>query len=234
MKIPWKNLYSQPVIADIEHIYALVSPNNNVQFTAEKEEKLAFAAKKAALDALEAARKKEAEAGTEGKKLKDCTSPYSRSKLFFFLFWFAGTTPGAPGFTEKLTAQIINNLQIKISSLHVRYEDSSTTGRPFAFGITLSDLELFTTDESWQKSYMTERSATVFKIANLSCLSCYFNCHGNLYMGSDDTAKLMESFKTNIACSDYKPEDFYYGKYCIIQIWNCITIFSLYFSSFFT
>lgn len=86
MKIPWKNLYSQPVIADIEHIYALVSPNNNVQFTAEKEEKLAFAAKKAALDALEAARKKEAEAGTEGKNLKECTPFYLCSKLLSLHF----------------------------------------------------------------------------------------------------------------------------------------------------
>lgn len=74
MKIPWKNLYSQPVIADIEHIYALVTPNNNVQFNAEKEEKLQFAIKKAALDALEAARKKEAEAGADSNNFKACTS----------------------------------------------------------------------------------------------------------------------------------------------------------------
>jgi len=63
LKIPWKNLYSQPVIVDIENLYALVSPNNNVRYNAEKEAKYELAAKKAALDALEAARKKELEKG---------------------------------------------------------------------------------------------------------------------------------------------------------------------------
>lgn len=131
----------------------------------------------------------------------------------FFFCGIAGSA-AAPGFTEKLTAQIINNLQVKIANLHVRYEDSSTTGRPFAFGVTLSELEVFTTDDKWEKAYMTERATTVFKIANLSCLACYFNCHGNLFYG-EDTSKLLEPFKTNIACRDFRPQDFYYGKCCI-------------------
>lgn len=63
MKIPWKNLYSQPVIVDIENLYALVTPNNNVRYNAEKEAQYEFALKKAALDGLEAARKKELENG---------------------------------------------------------------------------------------------------------------------------------------------------------------------------
>lgn len=58
LKIPWKNLYSQPVIVNIEDLYALVSPNNNVQYNAEKEAKYDMDIKKAAMDALEAARKR--------------------------------------------------------------------------------------------------------------------------------------------------------------------------------
>lgn len=63
LKIPWKNLYSQPVIVKIEDLYCLVQPNNNVEYNAEKEAKYEMDAKKIALDALEAARKKELEKG---------------------------------------------------------------------------------------------------------------------------------------------------------------------------
>lgn len=74
LKIPWKNLYSQPVIVDVEHIYALVTPNNNVRFNPEKQAKLEFAVKKTALDALEAERKRESELRADSNNLKGCTS----------------------------------------------------------------------------------------------------------------------------------------------------------------
>ncbi|XP_062132408.1 intermembrane lipid transfer protein Vps13 isoform X1 [Drosophila sulfurigaster albostrigata] len=182
LKIPWKNLYSQPVIVDIENLYALVSPNNNVRYNAEKEAKYELAAKKAALDALEAARKKELEK-VEAK--------------------------ADAGFAEKLTVQIVNNLQVTINNVHVRYEDTTTTGNPFSFGITLHELELYTTDRNWDKCYMTERAPQVFKIANLSCLSVYMNCHGNLY-GKQEKTTLSNTFEKDIAKKDFKPANFCY------------------------
>lgn len=44
-------------------------------------------------------------------------------------------------FTEKLVAQVIKNLQIRIKRVHLRYEDKfSNRGRPFATGVTLDSL----------------------------------------------------------------------------------------------
>ncbi|XP_030388188.1 vacuolar protein sorting-associated protein 13 [Scaptodrosophila lebanonensis] len=182
LKIPWKNLYSQPVIVDIEDLYVLVSPKNNVEYNAEKEAKYELEAKKAALDAMEAARKKELE--------KD--QPKADA-----------------GFAEKLTAQIVNNLQVKIANVHVRYEDTTTTGSPFSFGISLHELELYTTDADWEKCYMAQQDAQVFKIANLSCLSAYMNCNARLY-STQDKSMLKELFQTNIARKDFKPDHYNY------------------------
>ncbi|KAH8237095.1 hypothetical protein KR038_004232 [Drosophila bunnanda] len=181
LKIPWKNLYSQPVIVNIEDLYVLVSPNNNVQYNAEKEAKYEMDIKKAAMAALEAARKKELE--------KDLPKPDA-------------------GFTEKLTAQIVNNLQVQITNVHLRYEDTTTTGRPFSFGISLHELELYTTDRDWEKTYMAQQAAQVFKMANLSCLSAYMNCGGQLY--ADNKSGLFEYFQENIARKDSKPVDYHY------------------------
>jgi vacuolar protein sorting-associated protein 13A/C len=45
-------------------------------------------------------------------------------------------------FTEKLVAQVIKNLQIRIKRVHVRYEDKfSNRDRPFATGVTLDSLD---------------------------------------------------------------------------------------------
>ncbi|KAH8275295.1 hypothetical protein KR026_004712 [Drosophila bipectinata] len=181
LKIPWKNLYSQPVIVKIEDLYCLVQPNNNVEYNAEKEAKYEMDAKKIALDALEAARKKELD--------KDKPKPDA-------------------GFAEKLTAQIVNNLQVQITNVHVRYEDTTTTGSPFSFGISLHELELYTTDADWEKCYMSQQASQVFKIANLSCLSAYLNCGGNLF--SSNKSELTPQFQTNIARKDAKPSNYQY------------------------
>ncbi|XP_052841610.1 intermembrane lipid transfer protein Vps13 [Drosophila gunungcola] len=181
LKIPWKNLYSQPVIVNIDDLYVLVSPNNNVQYNAEKEAKYEMDLKKAALDALEAARKKELE--------KDQPKPDA-------------------GFAEKLTAQIVNNLQVQITNVHLRYEDTTTTGSPFSFGISLHELELYTTDCDWEKCYMAQQASQVFKIANLSCLSAYLNCGGQLY--ANDKSALASQFQANIASKDSKPSHYSY------------------------
>lgn len=45
-------------------------------------------------------------------------------------------------FTEKLVAQVIKNLQVRIKRVHVRYEDKfSNRDRPFAAGATLESLD---------------------------------------------------------------------------------------------
>lgn len=67
-------------------------------------------------------------------------------------------------FTDKLTAQIINNVQIKISDIHIRYEDNISTSTPFAFGITLSNLSVHTTNENWVKCLVSESMSKIYKV----------------------------------------------------------------------
>ena len=53
-------------------------------------------------------------------------------------------------------SNILLNIHLKISSVHIRYEDQSTIpGCPFATGIVLRSLFLSSTDEKWQKKYVT-------------------------------------------------------------------------------
>ena len=47
---------------------------------------------------------------------------------------------------QRLTMRVVDNVQIRVRNIHVRYEDSQFSSNPFAFGITLKALDLFTTN----------------------------------------------------------------------------------------
>lgn len=186
LKIPWKNLYSLPVEADVEDLYLLVQPNAAVSYSAEKQYKSDLDTKKSELAKVEEAKKREQERENE----KDPKANKS--------------------FTEKLVAQIINNVQIRIRNVHIRYEDRSTSTIPFAFGITLSGLEVHTTDENWQRAFVSEALAEVYKLASLDSLAVYMNCNTSLFQSraSEDYSLL---FSDSIATSEAKPENYNYG-----------------------
>ncbi|XP_039442815.1 intermembrane lipid transfer protein Vps13 isoform X7 [Culex pipiens pallens] len=182
LKIPWKNLYSAPVEAIVDKLYVLAVPNTDVRYNVEKEERGAFEAKKAELARIEAVKKSEAD---KDKPVADKT------------------------FTEKLTAQIVNNVQIKISDIHIRYEDTTTTGYPFAFGVTLSNLSVHTTDKNWMQTLVSESVTKIFKVAQLEMLSVYMNCNTQLFQ-EQEPAQYKRLFQESIAAKSHKPEGYHY------------------------
>ncbi|KAJ8307900.1 hypothetical protein KUTeg_014547 [Tegillarca granosa] len=61
LKIPWKNLYTEPVVASIDGLYALAVPNIAVKYNEEKEEKAKQESKQKKLQQIEDAKKLELE-----------------------------------------------------------------------------------------------------------------------------------------------------------------------------
>lgn len=53
MKIPWKNLYAEPVIVNIEGLHLIVVPNQGVVYNDEKSKKNENETKQKALNVLE-------------------------------------------------------------------------------------------------------------------------------------------------------------------------------------
>ncbi|KAK2502856.1 hypothetical protein MC885_011126, partial [Smutsia gigantea] len=98
LKIPWKNLYGEAVVATLEGLYLLVVPGASIKYDAEKEEKSLQDIKQKELSRIEEALQKAAEKDKlkEGKK---------------------------DTFLEKLATQVIKNVQVKITDIHIKYED---------------------------------------------------------------------------------------------------------------
>lgn len=171
-----------PVVIDIEDLYLLVAPNAALVYDADKAAAAAQAAKLAGLEEAEAARQRE----------KDKDLPVADKT-----------------FTEKLVVQIINNVQIRIKNVHIRYEDRSTSAIPFALGITLGSLEVHTTDQDWQKTFLAEALTKVFKIAKLDGLAVYMNCSIDMFeFHSPD--QYNQLFLETIAHEGFRPEGYQY------------------------
>ena len=121
IKVPWKNLYTESVIVKIDGLHLLVTPNAAASYDADAEEAASLNAKKAAIAKYEASHR--------AALKKEASTPT------------APPVPTTPGFAEKLITQIVKNVQIVISRIHVRYEDVVTdVDVPVGAGITLNGL----------------------------------------------------------------------------------------------
>lgn len=79
-------------------------------------------------------------------------------------------------FTDSLVTKIIDNLQITINNIHIRYEDnSSVPGHEFSIGISLKEISAVSTNENWEPSFLTDTKVITHKLATLGSLSLYWN-----------------------------------------------------------
>uniref|UniRef100_A0A8K9XTQ8 Vacuolar protein sorting 13 homolog C n=1 Tax=Oncorhynchus mykiss TaxID=8022 RepID=A0A8K9XTQ8_ONCMY len=145
LKIPWKNLYNDAVVATLDGLYLLVVPGATIKYDAAKEERYQQEAKQKELQRIEEALLMAAQKPQKDEK-KDT-------------------------FAEKLATQVIKNLQVKITSIHIRYEDDILDPQqPLSMGVTLAELSLQTTDENWKSCILNEAARIIYKVtAGLGC-----------------------------------------------------------------
>uniref|UniRef100_A0A670Z3U9 Vacuolar protein sorting 13 homolog C n=1 Tax=Pseudonaja textilis TaxID=8673 RepID=A0A670Z3U9_PSETE len=182
LKIPWKNLYGEAVIASLEGLYLLVVPGASIKYDAEKEEQYLQDNKQKELSRIEEALQKSAEKGRKSKKTK---------KHFKKQFKAREHSKDKPKeqkkdtFLEKLATQVIKNVQVKITGIHIKYEDDITDPkRPISLGMTLAELSLQTTNENWTPCILNEAARIIYKLLSLDSLSVYWNVESEMYYRS--------------------------------------------------
>ncbi|KAE8633133.1 hypothetical protein XENTR_v10001793 [Xenopus tropicalis] len=183
LKIPWKNLYTQPVEAVLDGVYLLIVPTASIKYDAEKEEKQSLEAKQRELQRIEEAKQKVADQEKPKEEKQDT-------------------------FVEKLITQVIKNLQVKISNIHIRYEDDITNPKcPLSFGVSLQNLSLQTSDKNWNPCLHDESAKLFYKLVRLDNLFAYWNVKSDMfYHRSYDTA--LEILKYGIAARNTIPEGY--------------------------
>ena len=73
--------------------------------------------------------------------------------------------PKQDTFAEKLVTNVIKNLEVKVTNIHVRYEDAYTDlAHPFSVGATLRELSCQTTDDNWKLAVIKEAASVIYKV----------------------------------------------------------------------
>ena len=172
MSIPWTNLRGKPVRINIDDVFLLAAPKQDEEYNEEEENKRAHDVKMEKLENAELLKQRNPE-----------SSPEEQQK--------------SQSFTESLTTAIVDNLQVAIKNIHVRYEDAiSTADHPFALGLTIKELSAVSTDKDWKPSFIQSTSGTTNKLATLGELAFYWNTDASLFgtgKGADVGAEAQKS-----------------------------------------
>lgn len=167
-EIPWKSLGSSPVIARVSDVFLVVQPRRCNVWDSGIEAQRRAASQRSRLSTFEAQLKKEAE--EEQKKLKQQQQNESDKK-----------SGGDDGFVSRLTETVINNLQVHINNVHVRYEDPSDPdpSNTVVFGVTLKSLSAVSCDENWVHSFIKKAGSEMRKKVELREFCVYMANYSN-------------------------------------------------------
>ncbi|KAL3428164.1 hypothetical protein PVAG01_01673 [Phlyctema vagabunda] len=157
LTIPWTKLGSAPIKIFIEDVFLLAAPKEDAEWDEEEEERRRQAVKIEKLDSAEMLKDR----NQEGLSLEEQKKNQNMQ--------------------QSLTEKIVDNLQITVKNIHIRYEDSiSQQGHPFALGITLKEFRAESTDGQWNPTYVQGSDGVTHKIAILDSLAVYWNTETKL------------------------------------------------------
>lgn len=180
--IPWSNLRGAPVKVLIEDVYLLASPKEEAAYDEAEEEARRQRVKMEKLDNAELLKERNREGMSQEEQQKN------------------------QSFTENLVTKIVDNLQVTVKNIHVRYEDSiSAPGHPFSLGITLEEFSAVSTDGQWKPTFIQDSGDVTHKLATLGALAVYWNTDSDLFMdhnAADDASKpedMLQKFKSLVS-----------------------------------
>ncbi|GAM19549.1 hypothetical protein SAMD00019534_027240 [Acytostelium subglobosum LB1] len=162
LKIPWTNLKSMPVILEIDSICLYAIPQTGFEYNEQEERRKMQEDKQKKLDKYELVRSwKEG-----GQGASDAPSAQQQDT-----------------FMSNVMSKILNNIEIKINTFHLRYEEVRN-GKVYSLGMSFGSLSAYSTDGKFARRKFHEGGAisneTVYKFVELSDFSIYLN--------SDDTS----------------------------------------------
>lgn len=167
LRVPYTQPRSQPWVFVIERVYAIAGPAQSKRHDKDKDTENDAAKKHKKLEAVE-------------NKWWRSIRPHSMSD--------AGNTASGYGaswlsYGSSLAYSIVQNVQIHIKNVHIRYEDDTTIpGRTYAFGISINELRAESTDKQWKANFASVLEAeVVYKLLYLTGFSLYWDSGATMY-----------------------------------------------------
>lgn len=148
LKIPVLNILSQPVIIEIKDVLAVIRPKHMNEWSEEVEQKAFKKANQSALEQFEVFSQ-----GTEIVKKKDSSS------------------------MERMVTKIVENLQITVQNIYIRYEDSYSAPRQgkFVIGLLLKEFSALSTAADWKTKIMSSGEDITHKVAKIKNFTIFMD-----------------------------------------------------------
>ncbi|CAG8609296.1 9150_t:CDS:10, partial [Funneliformis caledonium] len=183
LNIPWSNLKNKPVKVFINNVYLLAVPKAESEYDPEEDERRAQQLKQEKLANAELLH-------TQPDPTEDDQKNQS--------------------FVNQLVTKIVDNLQISINNIHIRYEDKlSDPGHPFSVGLTLSEFSAVSTDSNWKPTFIEGETSSIHKLITLGCLAVYWNTDSRSLAGYS-TKEAVNLFNNLIASEKIIPPEHQY------------------------
>ncbi|EKJ76417.1 hypothetical protein FPSE_03416 [Fusarium pseudograminearum CS3096] len=155
--IPWSNLRGAPVKVFIQDVFLLASPKEEAEYDQDEEDRRKQRLKMEKLDSAELLKERNQEGLSQEEQKK------------------------SQSFTSSLVTKIVDNVQVTVKNIHIRYEDSiSAPGHPFALGVTLEEFSAVSTDGQWKPVFIQDSNTVTHKLATLGALAVYWNTDSDL------------------------------------------------------
>ncbi|XP_077998114.1 intermembrane lipid transfer protein VPS13D-like [Glandiceps talaboti] len=173
LQIPMRRLRSEPWVISIDKLYLVAGPVVQGEYNEEKEKERQQSQKQKQLDAIE----EKWRAEKQGQVASSSWYSYSAS----------------------LVTNIVENLQLNVKDVHIRYEDSATIpNQQFAFGITITELSAQSTDGSWVPKFVSRDSADMmFKLVELKDFAMYWDINTE-FVGDLPMTELADALQRNM------------------------------------
>ncbi|EFC37423.1 predicted protein [Naegleria gruberi] len=167
--IPWKSISTSSIKVRLSDIMLVVQPRRCEKIDETSERKRQRMVKQRKLTQYELRRKSENEVSNAASQATTTNQTEETNEKN------EKNEKKQEGFVSRLTETIINNLQIEINNIHVRYEDDSDERFKVVMGATLESLSMSSCDVNWQESFLATTAKTFFKKLTLRNLSVYMN-----------------------------------------------------------
>ncbi|XP_031630682.1 vacuolar protein sorting-associated protein 13D isoform X2 [Contarinia nasturtii] len=181
LQIPVRQFRTAPWCIIVEDVYVVIGPINLDEWDTDAEEQAELNYKLSRLDNLEAKWRAQREAALEGG-------------------YYASSYSGWLSYGTSLATNIIENLELKIKNVHIRYEDAAITvhDQRFACGITIDSLSARSCDSNWIAGFSSSwnQTSASFKLVELTSMSIYWQPLNNQERFADSTfEELVQNFQ---------------------------------------
>ena len=112
------------------------------------------------------------------------------------------------GWMETWTSKIVDNLEISLKNIHVRYEDThALNGSTYSAGVTLSSFVLTTCDANWKTSFVARSDEPIRKLCKVENFGFYWNMTSQSLEGLEQEAWVEAMHNIIYRSEDYRHND---------------------------